>query len=103
MAAIDARAGQRVVLVDRPAHQLTSVPVGPQERRRDDQDILAHALDLLGVPQWEEVIVADGDENTVRLDGVEHVLRDVARRGLFATWRGADVGDQRDEREREYR
>ena len=70
---------RRVVLVHRAAEDLPRVPVGVEQRRVRDDDVLADALDFLRVPERERVVVADGDEHAVRLDGVQQVVREVAR------------------------
>ena len=66
-------------------------------------DVPANAFDLLRVPKREGVVVADGDEHAVRLDGVQQVRGEVARVAVAGARRPVPVREQRDEREREHR
>ena len=102
LVAVDRGTLRGVVVVDRPTNELSHIPVGVEQRRVRDDDVASNAFDLLRVPERKRVVVADGDEHTVRLDGVEHVGRDVARRLVSRPRRGAGVAEQRNEREQRH-
>ena len=76
--------GQRFALIELVV-ELLDIPVHAGEGVVEDAHIGACALDLLGVPEGEGVVVAEGDKDAVLLDALEVVLGEVAGGGLLAT------------------
>ena len=62
-----------------PPGELAQVPLGVHERQVGERDVRPDALDLLGVPEREGVVVARGDQDAVRLHRLEDVVGEVAR------------------------
>ena len=58
----------RIELRGLPPRQLAQVPLGVHEREVGEGHVGPDALDLLGVPEREGVVVAGGDEDAVGLD-----------------------------------
>ena len=83
--------------------ELLHVPRGVQVGRYRDRHVAPYAFYLLQVPQGEGVVVAVGEEKSVRLDAHEEVVRPVPS-GVVAGPAGpAEVEDQRDQSQSQYR
>ena len=94
---------RRVVVEDRTPDDLPRVPVGVQQRRIRDDHVLANPFDLLRIPEREGVVVADGDEHTIRLDGIQQIVGEVACVRLATARRTAKVCEERHDAEKKDR
>ena len=69
---------QLVVFAHRPTDDLPDEPIGVEVHSDEDHHVRSDAFDFLRIPERESVVVAIGDENSVRLDRIEHVHCEVA-------------------------
>ena len=84
--------------------QLAHVPVGIRQGEADHGHVLADALDLLGPPEREGVVVAVGEQHAVRRHAVEQVVGEVRgepRVGTVPPAGGGPVEAERHQRQQQ--
>ncbi len=95
-AAVQLGCGARIECHRGSPLQLPKIPTGVRERQHEHAHVLADALDLLRVPQWEGVVVARGHQDRVGIHRLQQVAGVVTRQGFAVAGSGESVGRERD-------